>query len=82
MYEYRKRESGFTQATNSYWPQGGTPMSCVSWLVTTIIELILFIMVAWKANYQFCSFSRSKPVSKTPDIMSIIARDSMIYFAV
>ena len=79
-----KRDDHFAKETNYYWP-GETnidPKTPISWLETTLVELILFLLVARKANYRFWNLSKSKSGMRSPDIMSVMARDSTIYFAV
>ncbi|PAV17907.1 hypothetical protein PNOK_0639300 [Pyrrhoderma noxium] len=76
-----KRDNGFTQVTSKYWPSSTNMMSPITWLVTTIEELILFILVVRKANYRIWYPFRARSILKTPDIISNMARDSTVYFA-
>ena len=76
-----KRENGVTQVTSKYWPSSTNMMSPITWLVTTIEELILFILVVRKANYRIWYPFRARSILKTPDIISNMARDSTVYFA-
>lgn len=61
-----------------------SPMAASIWVVFTIIELTLFILVFRKARYTCFQRvkNRSKSLDKVQDIMAIIARDSTSYFAV
>ena len=60
-----------------------SPMATLVWVIFSIIELTLFALVARKANYLWCYREKehSKSRAKTPDIMTVIARDSTSYFA-
>ena len=59
-----------------------SPMAALVWVVFTIIELTLFILVFRKAEYG-CFWrvkNHTKLLNKTHDIMVIVARDSTSYF--
>ena len=59
------------------------PMAALVWVVFSVIELVLFILVFRKAKYNCFQRGRSyfKAGNKTQDIMTVIARDSTSYFA-
>ena len=75
-----KRENPFTDATSMGWIPNVHPMSPLSWLIVSVFELLLFILVARKAKYQFWCKRRSKEVLKAHDIMEVMAKDSTNYF--
>ena len=79
-YILRKRGDFFTEATSSDWITIAHPMSALSWLIVSVFELLLFILVARKAKYQFWCKRRSKEVLKAHDIMEVMAKDSTNYF--
>ena len=76
----------FTDVAAYYWSYLTYPIASVSWLVMSMVELLLFVLVLKKASYSYnMSFKRrEKPTLDecNPDIMTIIARDSIAYFAV
>ena len=76
----RKRGNAFTDATSISWIPSVHPMSSLSWLIVSVFEFLLFILVARKAKYQFWCKRRSKEVLKARDIMKVIAKDSTNYF--
>ena len=58
------------------------PMAALVWVVFSVIELVLFILVFRKAEYG-CFWrvkNHTKLLNKTHDIMVIVARDSTSYF--
>ena len=57
-------------------------MSPLGWLIISVFELLLFILVVRKAKYQFwCKRgSSSKEDPKVQDIMEVMAKDSTNYF--
>ena len=59
------------------------PMAALVWVVFSVIELVLFILVFRKAKYNCFQRGKSyfKAGNKTQDIMTVIARDSTSYFA-
>ena len=77
-----KRGPSFTDATNMPLYMEGRSMAALAWLITSIIELILFILIIKKADYRVWWRRNPKVTSKTHDIMSVMARDSTSYFAV
>ena len=81
-YILRKRGDFFTEATSSDWITIAHPMSALSWLIVSVFELLLFILVVRKARYQFwCKRgSSSKEDPKVQDIMEVMAKDSTNYF--
>ena len=80
--ELSKRSPSFTDATKMPLYMEGRSMAALAWLITSVIELILFILVIRKADYRVWWRRNPKVTSKTHDIMSVIARDSTMYFAV
>lgn len=58
-------------------------MAALLWIVFSVVELTLFILVLRKAKSDFCyrvkNFSKTR--DKTQDITTVIARDSISYFA-
>ena len=79
-YILRKRGDFFTEATSSDWITIAHPMSALSWLIVSVFEFLLFILVARKAKYQFCCRRRSREVPNARDIMELMAKDSTNYF--
>ena len=79
-YIFRKREDYFTIATGSDWITIAHPMSALSWLIVSVFELLLFILVVRKAKYQFWYKRGPKEVPITRDIMEVMAKDSTNYF--
>ena len=79
-YIFRKREDYFTIATGSDWITIAHPISALSWLIVSVFELLLFILVARKAKYGFWCKRRSKEVPSAHDIMEVMAKDSTNYF--
>ena len=80
MLVSRKRGNTFIDATSSDWITGAHPMSALSWFIVTVFELLLFILVARKAKYQFWCKRSLKEASGTQDIMEVMAKDSTNYF--
>ena len=80
LISVRKRNDPFTDATSSDWITMAHPMSALSWLIVSVFELLLFILVARKAKYQFWYKRRSKEVPSAQDIMEVMAKDSTNYF--
>ena len=70
----------FADAMNLIWIVQAHPMSALSWLIVSVFEFLLFILVARKAKYQFWCKRRSKEVLKARDIMKVMAKDSTNYF--
>lgn len=63
-------------------------MSSVGWIVATLVELVLFLMVLRKIRqvkrryvYQTSSLLSERHRPRIRDITTILARDSAIYFA-
>ena len=79
-YILRKRGDFFTEATSSDWITIAHPMSALSWLIVSVFEFLLFILVARKAKYQFWCKRRTKEFLKAHDIMKVMAKDSTNYF--
>ena len=75
-----KRGGPFADATNLFGIVQAHPMSALSWLIVSVFELLLFILVARKAKYQLWFKRRSKEVLKAHDIMEVMAKDSTDYF--
>ena len=75
-----KRGDAFTDATSMGWINFVHPMSPLSWLIVSIFELLLFILVARKAKYQLWFKRRSKEFLRAHDIMEVMAKDSTNYF--
>ena len=75
-----RREDVFTDATSMSWTPIVHPMSALSWLIVSVFELLLFILVARKAKYQFWCKQRSKEFLKARDILEVMAKDSTNYF--
>ena len=76
----QKRESRFTYETISEWIIHAHPMAALGWLIVSVFELLLFILVARKAKYGFWCKRRSKEVPSAHDIMEVMAKDSTNYF--
>ena len=76
------RRDTFTDATSMSWIPEAHPMSPLGWLIVSVFELLLFILVVRKAKYQFwCKRgSSSKEDPKVQDIMEVMAKDSTNYF--
>ena len=55
-------------------------MAALGWLIVSVFELLLFILVARKAKYQFWCKRRTKEDPKAQDIMEVMAKDSTNYF--
>ena len=55
-------------------------MSPLGWLIISVFELLLFILVVRKAKYQFWCKRRTKEDPKAQDIMEVMAKDSTNYF--
>ena len=70
----------FTDATSMSWIPEAHPMSPLGWLIVSVFELLLFILVARKAKYQFWYKRGPKEVPITRDIMEVMAKDSTNYF--
>ena len=79
-YIFRKREDYFTIATGSDWITIAHPISALSWLIVSVFEFLLSILVARKAKYQFWCKQRSKEFLKARDILEVMAKDSTNYF--
>ena len=79
-YILRKRGDFFTEATSSDWITIAHPMSALSWLIVSVFEFLLFILVARKANFHFWYKRKLKEVPITRDIMEVMAKDSTNYF--
>ena len=79
-YILRKRGDFFTEATSSDWITIAHPMSALSWLIVSVFELLLFVLVARKANFHFWYKRKLKEVPITRDIMEVMAKDSTNYF--
>ena len=75
-----RREDVFTDATSMSWIPIVHPMSALSWLIVSVFELLLFILVARKAKYRFWCKRRSKEVPSAHDILEVMAKDSTNYF--
>ena len=85
LTENRKRENYFIKETSVYWPSRDLHAPALDWMVLTIFELFLFILVVKKADlslWRRCSPCCNSLRGRNTDVMSIIARDSSIYFAV
>ena len=80
MLVSRKRGNAFTDATSISWIPSAHPMSALSWLIVSVFEFLLFILVARKAKYQFWCKQRSKEFLKARDILEVMAKDSTNYF--
>ena len=80
MLVSRKRGNAFTDATSISWIPSAHPMSALSWLIVSVFELLLFILVVRKAKYQFWCKRRTKEDPKVQDIMEVMAKDSTNYF--
>ncbi|PAV15510.1 hypothetical protein PNOK_0927400 [Pyrrhoderma noxium] len=78
------RRDTFTDATSMSWIPEAHPMSPLGWLIVSVFELLLFILVVRKAKYQFwCKRgSSSKEDPKVQDIMEVMAKDSTNYFTI
>ena len=74
------RRDTFTDATSMSWIPEAHPMSPLGWLIVSVFELLLFILVARKTDYQFCCKRTSKEVLKVHDIMEVMAKDFTNYF--
>ena len=75
-----RRRDTFTDATSMSWIPEAHPMSPLGWLIVSVFELLLFILVARKAKYRFWCKRRSKEVPSAHDIMEVMAKDSTNYF--
>ena len=75
-----RREDVFTDATSMSWIPIVHPMSALSWLIVSVFELLLFVLVARKANFHFWYKRKLKEVPITRDIMEVMAKDSTNYF--
>ena len=75
-----KRGDAFTDATSMGCINFVHPMSPLSWLIVSVFELLLFILVARKAKFHFWCKWRSKEDLKAHDIMEVMAKDSTSYF--
>ena len=80
MLVSRKRGNAFTDATSISWIPSAHPMSALSWLIVSVFELLLFVLVARKANFHFWYKRKLKEVPITRDIMEVMAKDSTNYF--
>ena len=80
MLVSRKRGNAFTDATSISWIPSAHPMSALSWLIVSVFEFLLLILVARKAKYQFWCKQRSKEFLKARDILEVMAKDSTNYF--
>lgn len=56
------------------------PIGVIAWLTTAVVELVLFLMVFVKARKHKSLSIEMSSVANT-DIVALMARDSMIYFA-
>ncbi|EJD05209.1 uncharacterized protein FOMMEDRAFT_27392 [Fomitiporia mediterranea MF3/22] len=62
------------------------PMSGIAWAVTSTVELLLFLLVIWKAFQHrkmiasVCNLTSSQQPNQ--DIAAILAKDSIFYFAI
>ena len=74
------RRDTFTDATSMSWIPIVHPMSALSWLIVSVFELLLFVLVARKANFHFWYKRKLKEVPITRDIMEVMAKDSTNYF--
>ena len=70
----------FTRPTRMGWIIFVHPMSPLSWLIVSVFEFLLFILVVRKAKYHFWCKRRSKEFLKARDIMKVMAKDSTNYF--
>ena len=82
--QFQKRMYSFAYATSLNWTILFSLMPSLGWVVTSISELILFVLVLKKAGYNFLCRRKSNLDAKhhIPDVMTILARDSTIYFVV
>ena len=80
----QKRMNSFTYVTSLDWMSFFFPMPSLGWIVTSIFELILFVLVLKKAGFNLLCRRKSNFDAKrhTPDVITILARDSTIYFVV
>ena len=80
----QKRMNSFTYVTSLDWMSFFFPMPSLGWIVTSIFELVLFVFVLKKTGYNPLYKRRSNFDVKhhTPDVITILARDSTIYFVV
>ena len=70
----------FTRPTRMGWIIFVHPMSPLSWLIVSVFEFLLFILVVRKAKYQFWCKRSTKEDPKAQDIMEVMAKDSTNYF--
>lgn len=80
----QKRMNSFTYATSLDWMSFFFPMPSLGWIVTSIFELVLFVFVLKKTDYNPLYKRRSNFDVKhhSPDVITILARDSTTYFIV
>lgn len=69
------------EITGSSCTANSLPISTIGWLVTVLVELILFAMVLRKARKHEQGGYISAPSTAKRDLTMIIANDSRIYFA-
>ncbi|EJD05212.1 uncharacterized protein FOMMEDRAFT_166829 [Fomitiporia mediterranea MF3/22] len=63
---------------------GALPMSGIAWSVTAFVELLLFLLVIWKTiqlRKEYVLGYDKGHIFKTQDIVALMARDSIVYFA-
>ncbi|EJD04939.1 uncharacterized protein FOMMEDRAFT_27218 [Fomitiporia mediterranea MF3/22] len=76
------------QSLGNFGCVDGHPMSGIAWTMTSSVELLLFLLVLWKTMQlkelslpTRISMPRDGPM-KTQSITALMARDSIVYFAV
>lgn len=81
---FQKWMNPFAYAMSYYWLNFYNKAPSLGWIVVSMSELILFTLVLKKADYNIWCRRRSNLNLKhhTLDVMTILARDSTIYFVV